>query len=483
MERQQLDAAAATVAHLSDYLQDLRADALAIFDGPAVSARGYITPSQEIALRQLQRSYWKTRNALLELVYEIWREIERLDRATPQQYLVALAAASLLVDSARFLRETFHNVPVVRRKLDEPDVIHGIPPRMYDEVQKSLTSPYHAWYLWQATQHYDKHRAKFVAAAADDGLEPMIEIIDRLRKRLRPTLWAYVRTRLRVRGRRAVRRVGRDVLGRGIYALQASLGRGMTYMFVRPGHSPSLPRAIRAKVLELLQPGDVLVVRKEFAASNYFLPGYWPHAALYLGTADDLRELGLADDEHVRRRLDQIASATPFTAVLQANEDDAWSGEGQHPCVLEAMKDGVRIRSVNSALNSDSIVLIRPRLERSQIARAISHALMHEGKPYDFDFDFCYSHRLVCTEVVYRAYEGVAGVQFDLRRHVGRFALAAGDLLRMALAGRGFEVVAVYVPQRSPNVETGSTAARIVRRVEGTQAEVKWPGGSASAST
>ncbi len=482
MDRQQLDTAAATVAHLSDYLRELRADALAIFDGPAVAARGYITPSQEVAVRQLQRSYWKTRNALLELVYEIWRDVERVDRATPQQYLVALAAASLLVDAARFLRETFHNVPVVRRKLDEPDVIHGIPPRMYDEVQKSLTSPYHAWCLWQATHYYDKHHAKFEAAAAAEGLQPMIAIVDQLRDRLRPTLWAYVRTRLRVRGRRAVRRVGRDVLGRGIYALQESLGRGMTYVFVRPGHSPNLARDVRARVIELLQPGDVLIVRKEFAASNYFLPGYWPHAALYLGTADDLRQLGLAGDEHAGPRLDKIAGATPFTAVLQANEEHAWTGEGQHPCVLEAMKDGVRIRSVNSALNSDSIVVIRPRLERAQIARAISHALMHEGKPYDFDFDFCYSHRLVCTEVVYRAYEGLAGVQFDLRRHVGRFALAAGDLLRMALAGRGFEVVAVYMPQRSPNLETGAAAAQIVRRVEGAHADVK-PAESQSETT
>ena len=132
------------------------------------------------------------------------------------------------------------------------------------------------------------------------------------------------------------------------------------------------------------------------------------------------------------------------------------------------MKDGVRIRSINSALNSDSVVVVRPRLEAAQIAQALAHGMMHEGKPYDFDFDFCYSQRLVCTEVVYRAYEGIAGMQFDLRRHVGRFALAAGDILRMALAGRQFEVVAVYLPKRSPIVETGSAAAAIVRHVEGT---------------
>jgi hypothetical protein len=295
----------------------------------------------------------------------------------------------------------------------------------------------------------------------------MVAIIDRLRGRLRPPLKVYVRTRLRVRGRRAARRVGRDVLGRGVYALQEALGRGMAHVYVRPRHAPSLPRDIRAQIVRLLRPGDVLVVRKEFAATNYFLPGYWPHVALFLGTVNDMRACGLADDQHVVHRLEQLASATATTAVLQPNEEHAWIGGDPHPCVIEAQKDGVRIRSINSALNSDSVVVVRPVLEPMHVARALAQALMHEGKPYDFDFDFCQSQRLVCTEVVYRAYEGVAGVQFDLQRHVGRFALSAGDLLRMALAGRHFEVTAVYLPKQSPVLECGPSAAAIVRRVEG----------------
>jgi hypothetical protein len=338
---------------------------------------------------------------------------------------------------------------------------------MYDEVQKSLTSPYHAWHLWHATRYYDKHHDQFVQAAAAEGLEPLVAIIDRLRDRLRPSLWMYLRTRLRVRGRRAVRRVGRDMLGRGVYALQTAIGRGMAEVFVRPGHAPSLPRDIRDEVVRLLRPGDVLIVRKEFAATNYFLPGYWPHAALFLGRASDLASCGIADHEHVRPRVAKLVEATPITAVLVPNQSDAWSDGAEHPCVLEAMKDGVKIRSINSALNSDSVVIIRPLLPPNDIACALTQAMMHEGKPYDFDFNFCASHRLVCTEVVYRAYEGVAGVQFDLRRHVGRFALAANDLLRMALARRHFELLAVYSPAHASTLQIGAEAGAIIGRVEG----------------
>jgi hypothetical protein len=249
--------------------------------------------------------------------------------------------------------------------------------------------------------------------------------------------------------------------------VQEAVGRGLAEIHVRPGHAPSLPKEIRAQVVELLRPGDVLVVRKEFAVTNYFLPGHWPHVALFLGCPRRIATSEIARHPHVEPRLTLLSAVTPLTAVLAPDPINAWADGDDHPCVLEAMKDGVRIRSVNSPFNSDSVVVVRPLLDDGQVAAALAQALMHEGKAYDFDFDFCASHRLVCTEVVYRAYEGIAGVQFDLHRHAGRFALAAGDILRMALARRYFEVVAVYSQPHAPTLQVGPTAHEIVRHVEG----------------
>jgi hypothetical protein len=122
---------------------------------------------------------------------------------------------------------------------------------------------------------------------------------------------------------------------------------------------------------------------------------------------------------------------------------------------------------VNSPFNSDSIVVVRPLIDRAHVAAALAQALMHEGKPYDFDFDFCASHRLVCTEVVYRGYEGIGGVEFKLRRHAGRFALAAGDILRMGLERRYFEILAAYSRPHSPALQTATAAHDLVQTVEG----------------
>jgi hypothetical protein len=221
--------------------------------------------------------------------------------------------------------------------------------------------------------------------------------------------------------------------------LVASMAAGI---YTRPGHHPHLPQAVVDRLRRLLKPGDVLITRKEHAATNYFLPGYWKHAALYLGTPLALRRLGIADHENVRPRWSRLLSPD----------------ERQPRRVLEAMKDGVWIRSVASPLSADAVVAIRPRLSRDDVAAAIARGMFHEGKPYDFDFDFTRADRLVCTEVVYRSYDGIGGIRFELTRRAGRLTLSAEDLVRMALERKQFEPLAVFAPTHSAQLVSGRRA-------------------------
>ena len=115
--------------------------------------------------------------------------------------------------------------------------------------------------------------------------------------------------------------------------------------------------------------------------------------------------------------------------------------------VLEAMKDGVHIRSIDSPLKSDSLVLLRTNLAAEHLATALARGLVHEGKPYDFDFNFLRSDRLVCTEVVYRSFQGVAKLQIPLTKRAGRQTLSGEDLIQMAVRRQHFAPVAVYAPR------------------------------------
>lgn len=63
---------------------------------------------------------------------------------------------------------------------------------------------------------------------------------------------------------------------------------------------------------------------------------------------------------------------------------------------------------------------------------------------YNFDFDFFNSDRVVCTEVIYRAYDGLEDLRFPLQERAGRKTLSAEDLLDFALDTQAFSPIAIF---------------------------------------
>jgi hypothetical protein len=458
MNPDQIIAGARTVSYLGDYFAELKQVAQGLIDDARASRRGYFAPTEEEAVRHLQVSYWNARNALFEVVIAFRDDCDLSAELRPAGFLVAYGAAVLLVDAARFLRDSFEPLPLVRRKLNEAEPVFGIPSGSYDAVQKSLTSARHAWHLYHAMRYFDEHAAELRQQAADPLLAPVLAVIERLESSMRVPAAQYLNARVRVRAHRAVDRVRHGLFGRALYGVQKLVSLMASDISTRPGHQPNLPAEVACRLRELLEPGDVLITRKEHAATNYFLPGYWKHAALYLGSAAALARLGIADHENVSPRWVRLLSP-----------------EGPDPHqVLEALKDGVRIRAVASPFSSDAIVALRPRLPADDVAAALARGLFHEGKPYDFDFDFTRADRLVCTEVVYRSYDGIGGMTFSLTRRAGRLTLSAEDLVGMALANTHFEPLAAYVPAHAPQLLCGQEAKDGLKQAQRVDVPEKW---------
>ena len=184
------------------------------------------------------------------------------------------------------------------------------------------------------------------------------------------------------------------------------------------------PKRVTPKVIEdlkpQLRPGDVFITRHDDAMSNVFLPGFWPHGALYIGSAEERLAMGL----------DVVSDGT-------IKSDKAIN-------ILEAKKDGVLLRNIENTLAVDAFAVLRPRLTEADIKKALNKALSHAGKLYDFVFDFGTSDRLVCTEVIYRAYHGVGFIDFELSSKAGRKCLSAEDFLNQAISNNWFDPILVY---------------------------------------
>ena len=114
------------------------------------------------------------------------------------------------------------------------------------------------------------------------------------------------------------------------------------------------------KLLNKLIPGDILLYKHNGYLSGYFTPGFWAHAALYIGD----------------------------NTIIHA------IGEG---VVREDILDFCRV---------DNIACVRV-IDASQekIQTAIDYALLNEAKHTKYDYNFISDNgKVYCTELVHEAY-------------------------------------------------------------------------------
>jgi len=193
-----------------------------------------------------------------------------------------------------------------------------------------------------------------------------------------------------------------------------------------------------AALPQRLDPGDILLERREWYVSNVGLPGFWSHAALYVGTPEERR--AYFDDPEVHRWvISQGEQSGDFEKLLEWRYPQAYARalepheEGHVTRVLEAMSEGVVFTALEHSAAADSLAVLRPRLERAEKAQALLRAFKYVGRPYDFDFDFQTDSALVCTELIYKSYEptpGFRGVRLELEEIVGRTAIPANSIAR-----------------------------------------------------
>lgn len=424
-------------------MPDVDAIAVELQQIAAAQARGYFLPDEDESVRLRYLQYLGVRSALTGILETVAAdtgseggdEVGRLPA-----FVTAFAASCVLVRATKFLTDLALAHPVLWRKLDEEDLRIGLPRKTFTRLYRASASPRSLARFREAVEFYQEHRREIAGLAEDPVVGPVVALMAGEEKRIDPrrreAVWRHLVYRW-FSFRRRHRSAWRQVMF-GFFEVAGSAIAELRQPGIKPSGAPKrLGACAREELLETLRPGDVCVTRHDDALSNLFLPGFWPHATLYLGRVEERLALGVVVPQEIESRA------------------------GDRIRFLESKKDGVRFRPAEETLAVDACVVLRPPLEEAGLARALGRAMEHEGKLYDFLFDFRTSDRLACTEVIYRGFHGIGPVQFRLKEVSGRKCLPAEDLLDQALAC-GFTIHAT-VGLEGDSVLFGEAAERAFR--------------------
>jgi 1-acyl-sn-glycerol-3-phosphate acyltransferase len=380
----------------------------------ATGDRSYYRPEDDDEIRRMLVSYLSCRAALLRTVWFYQRHAEL--EAEPfrlRTLLLHYTAAAVAYDYAARFVLAFDRHELAIRKLNEAEPRWDLPPDTYNIIRANLAHVAHRRWLetgwrnyhatlprWKEFGLYETEpQATFHRAIATAG-----ENTANLSAKL-----------LRYKLQTALADVGKFTRG-GWYRASSAVSTLIGDTKIRePRHGAGLiTPELLAELRPRLKPGDIVIERRNWYLSNAFLPGYWPHSALYVGTVADLQALGLAADVRVAKHLEKFG------------QPDA---AGHHPAFIESVSEGVVFSTAEHSIGeADSIAVLRPRLTAEQTKDVIARAFSHVGKPYDFDFDFFSADKLVCTELVYRSFGSY--VDFPLVDIFGRKTLPAVEIVR-----------------------------------------------------
>jgi len=417
----ELDSDELTLHNLIGSVRELEARATQLQAEFKSGRRSFYTQADDDAIRQAMLSYLACRSTLLGLVWKYQQPAEIGDeRMRWRAFLVSFTAASSVSDCSLHLVTRFAPSPEAVRKLNEGDAAWGLPPGIFDMVRRNLLQAQTRDFMAQSLATYHSAEATLTRLELVNR-SPYARFHELIRNHAVSRvelLSLLVESRLTAPIKEAGR-MGRDVAYHGQVFVSTWLG-DTRFRQPRGGQLMIQPREL-AEFRTKLRPGDILIERQNWFLSRAFMPGFWAHAALYVGTTNDLVRLGLDHDPRVMAHWAKYAVRDPA---------------GHEHLILEAVPQGVRMTTLEHCIGvADAAAILRPRVAERDVREAISRAFSHLGKPYDFDFDFFSSDKLVCTELVYRCYDGC--VDFPLVNVMGRRTLPPTELVRKFAAERG----------------------------------------------
>jgi len=359
---------------------------------------------------------------------------------------LSLAAALVLYDNYLLAISLFEGDAKLRRLLNQSDPAYAIRRAELDKVTLSYNSEINRERVRQAIALFEKESDKLHKAATDNpDLDYVITLVDQSPSYSMVNRWAplYV--------------VGRKLgfLGAATTDTLAGLERtGVSLFSMVFGNAVGLVETRKGKLSrrggladqlrEGLRAGDILLEKTPFRLTDKLIPGYWGHAAVWVGSEEELRDLGIWDDPVV----------VPYQAQIRSGKQ-----------VVEALRSGVEINSLEQFMNIDSLgVMRRTGDDREQRAQVVLQAVRQIGKPYDFNFEVESKRGVYCSKLVYLAY---GDIDWPTQKSMGRTTFTPDHVAERALNSKDLELVTFFHDGRQITDRPWETMAQLMGMTAG----------------
>lgn len=340
-----------------------------------------------------------------------------------QGVALSLSAALVLYDNYLLAVSLFEGDAKLRRLLNESDPAYAIRRAELDKVTLNYNSIANRERVRRAIQFYEEStKALKQEAEHDRGLDYVVALIEQSPSYSMVKDWSPLYIVCRKLGFLGAA-TGDTLIGlerNGVSLFSMVFGNAVGLVETRKG---KLLRqgGVADEVRAALRSGDILLEKTPFRLTDKLIPGYWGHAAVWVGSEEELKELEIWDDPAVIPHQEEIRSGRR---------------------VVEALRSGVEINKLESFMNIDSLgIMRRPVADRQARGRVVLAALRQIGKPYDFNFDVESKERVYCSKLVYLAY---GDLDWPTQKSLGRTTFTPDDVAVRALQGDEFELVTFY---------------------------------------
>ena len=348
----------------------------------------------------------------------------KIDRASRLKGLMlSLSAALVLYDNYLLAISVFDEDDKLRRLLNDRDSGYDIGAAELAKISLSYNSAYNRHKVRRAIKLYEKEIKKMPASFLKDPDRAYLNLLItqspsyNMTKEFSP---------LYVVGRKVkfLSAMTTDTLyglaREGVDLFSKVFGNTVGLIESRKGKLHNDGKVLK-QLNKALKAGDIMLEKTPFRLTDKFIPGHWGHAAIWIGTEKELKELGLWDHPLIKRYRKNILA-----------------GQG----VVEALRSGVEMNSLTHFINVDDLAVLRSRgLKKELRAETIIQVLRQVGKEYDFNFDVETTDKIVCSELVYTSY---TRMDWPTEKTLGRATISPDNVASKVFKGGPLDLVLFY---------------------------------------